>query len=170
MVAGVLALSVLAACGGSGSGSGNKGERFGAQASPGASAPIGSSPRAPTRLDAAAVSGAYSIEIKLASGANAAACRNVGTVSETIAVQDQPGDRPITLTNDVPDAAGQKQSETGALRDDGTFEAAGSYTRGTATVTYTWHGSFGGDGSTVGTYTGTTPAANCNWQFTGRRK
>jgi len=116
------------------------------------------------------VNGSYSIEIKLASGANAAACKNIGTVSETIAVQDQPGIRPITFTNDVPDAAGQKQSESGALREDGTFDATGVYTRGTSSVTYTWHGSFAGDGSVVGTYAGATPSANCNWQFTGRRK
>jgi hypothetical protein len=159
------------ACGGSDSGSGAKGEQFGSQASPSGSSPIpSSSGGTQPRLEASAVNGSYDIEIKLASGANADKCRNTGTIHEAVAVQDQPGERPLTLTNQVPDPTGQKQTETGVLRTDGSWDATGAYTRTGATATYAWHGSFAGDGSVTGTYTGTTPAATCTWQFTGHRK
>jgi len=161
---------ITAACGGSDSASG-KGEQFGAQGGTGGSSPIPSSGAAKqVRIEASAVNGSYDIEIKLASGANADRCRATGVIHEAIAVQDQPGDRPLTLTNEVPDSTGQKQMETGVLHDDGTWDATGAYARSGTTATYTWHGSFAGDGSTAGTYTGTTPQATCSWQFTGHRK
>jgi hypothetical protein len=167
----VLLFAVGAASCGSGSASGPKGEHFASQSSPNASSPIPTGGQAPvSRVAVSAVVGSYDITITLASGANADKCRNTGVVHETVAVQDQPGDRPLTMTNDVPDAAGQKQVEAGALHDDGSWDATGTYARAGGSATYTWHGTFPGDGSMAGTYTGTTPYATCTWRFTAHRK
>jgi hypothetical protein len=156
---------------GSGSGSGAKGERFASESSPNASSPIPTGGQRPaSRVAVSAVVGSYDIEITLGSGANADKCRSTGVVHETVAVQEQPGDRPLTLTNDIPDAGGQKQVEAGALHDDGSWDATGTYARSSGTATYTWHGTFPGDGSMSGTYTGATPYATCSWRFTGHRK
>jgi hypothetical protein len=169
VLAGLVAVGTVGC--GSGSASNGKGERFASDSSPNASSPIPTGGQRPAaRVAVSAVNGSYDIDITLGSGANADKCRNTGVVHETVAVQDQPGDRPLTLTNDIPDATGQKQVEAGALHDDGSWDATGTYARASGTATYTWHGSFPGDGSMTGTYTGVTPYATCAWRFTGHRK
>jgi hypothetical protein len=149
-----------------GSGSGGKGERFGAPSN--ATSPIATQgPTTTTRAATSAVSGSYDIEITLTTG-GADKCRDAGTLHETVAVQEQAGDRPLTVTNDVPDANGQKQVENGVLHDDGSWDATGTYTSASGSAAYAWHGSFPGDGTTSGTYTGTTSSVTCSWRFTGR--
>ena len=150
-----------------GSGAGGKGERFESPSASEATSTTSQAPPTTARADTLAVNGAYQIDIMLTSG-GADKCRNTGTLHETIAVQDQAGDRPLTVTNEVPDSSGHKQVENGVLHDDGSWDATGTYTSGSDTVAYAWHGSFPGDGTTTGTYTGTTSSVTCSWRFAGR--